>query len=555
MKQIEEQNRLRKQQQDEEEELARLRKLKELEDERLRQQKEAERGERQKKRDEEERTKRDEELQRQREEEDRIDRETGIENSEEIREQRVDETLSRSQVASHDKFIINNVKANLITTDQSLHSFSTKSMTNEQRDNMLRNVLGVFGAILFIIFIFAMVKTFFFTSPIHAPIPGAMDIAHGEGKSLSVQNDTIGNNSSVSILTHTDNSMNPSVGTTAQKDNHLSQTIDSSNKINIKSHEDQSATSKAHKTFSANRITPSIALPPQSQNQETSKALIDETSLNIQTAHPIGIDLPQSKQAPLMPFETRKEQSKIITDFPKQDPRIDPPNISKKLFKERNEKFDTLERKINKPFQNNSQSTIDNQTLPNSKAPQFPFSKIHTATTSGGAERVRDIYHLHKFKTPHHIVIPHKVIIPNHAIFNHHILYSPSNSGHHEKSIRHSEGVLNSFVRGEDRFNRYKNLQSMFGGQSGTETEDEHEPVRFSEDELSITQKYERPSKADFKKMIKRSRANFKVISKSKEKRAARKLKSLAIPVTVEGEASPHEQVQITTIELQDGLI
>jgi hypothetical protein len=309
LKQIEEQDRLRRHQ-DEDRERDHQRKLRELEEEKRRQQKEDEERERQKRREQEEERRRSEEERRRREEERRrreeerrrseeerqrreeksrrmreeeearLARERALAKANELKDYKADDSLSRSQMVSHEKFIVNNVKDDLFNGDKSFHSYSEKSMTNEQRDEMLKNVLGVVAVILTVIFIFAMLKAFIFTPLVPVPIPvpvsavaggafpaglyatmrtigtggfgpagivlssppvivatvaapGVMAGAPATGKSLGVQTNTVGNNGNPSTFTDTDNSLNSNIGTLVKQNSQQTHTIEHKNNVNI----------------------------------------------------------------------------------------------------------------------------------------------------------------------------------------------------------------------------------------------------------------------------------------------------------------------------------
>lgn len=256
-----------------------------------------------------------------------------------------------------------------------------------------------------------------------------------------------------------------------------------------------------------------------------------------------------------------------------------------KMLKDLDEKYKSMDSYKKDPPQEESQSAIEIKIKEKEKAPEPPVQEnrivvspqkeAEVQTSSGNSENVRNIYHFHDYNTEHHVVIPHKVIIPNEAVYKHHAVYKPDEDVagtetaitkgsiklRNEERIKHSEGVLNSFVRGEDQFNRYKNLQSMFGGVPEYDTEDGQAPKQFSEDDLSITHQIDKPSIEDTRKITKRARTHFKIAAASNEKLTthaagvSQEPVVVAVPVTIEGTPTPCEQLEAQKMNLHDGLI
>jgi len=298
---------------------------------------------------------------------------------------------------------------------------------------------------------------------------------------------------------------------------------------------------------------------------------------------PVVIEEPEVE---IQKLEEKKEEETLPINNPPKEVIENTDRNEDEMLKELDEKYAALDKLKKETIKEESQNAIQTKIEEKDINPQSPAIESHievppqgepeAVTATKGEENVRNTYRFVNYDLSHHVIIPHKVIIPNEAVYNHHIIYQPQESAvekvnieaknsvqlQNEEKIKHSEGLLNSFVRGEDKFNRYKNLQSMFGGVPDGENEDGEAPKYLSEDDLSITHKIDKPSAADMQKVTKRARAHFKIAAQSNEKTTTHAIDAavqeplvVETPVAIEGSSTPCDQLEAQRAELRDGLI
>jgi hypothetical protein len=94
---------------------------------------------------------------------------------------------SNQQASTSSRIIIKDFRRNFFDCGESVHSYSEKSMTNDQRDGMLKRVLGVVGLILVIIFVVSMVKAFVITR--HTSLENSVGSTNKSMQGLGIRKD------------------------------------------------------------------------------------------------------------------------------------------------------------------------------------------------------------------------------------------------------------------------------------------------------------------------------------------------------------------------------